>query len=106
MLEMNSGSHKTNRNFPLPPGEGQGAGASIRQLAISFDPLSPTLPRRGRGNVGQQCISMICPGPCSFKLACFDRRMARCVLRCCCSSFFSTPRDCMNRLLSMVSCDT
>jgi len=65
MLNMNSGCHKTNRKFPLPPGEGQGEGASIRQLAI-FDPrplasLSPTLPRstqktgiEGRDNVGQQ----------------------------------------------------
>jgi len=53
MLDMISGCHKTNRKFPLPPGEGQGEGASIRQLAI-FDPRSPTLPRRGRENVGQQ----------------------------------------------------
>jgi len=46
--------------FPLPPGEGQGEGASIKQLAI-FDPrplasLSPTLPLRGREYVGQQWL--------------------------------------------------
>ena len=57
MLDMISGCHKTNRKFPLPPGEGQGEGASIRQLAI-FDPRSPTLPRRGRENVGQQWVSL------------------------------------------------
>ena len=53
MPDMNSGCQKTNRTFPLPPGEGQGEGASIKQLAI-FDPLSPTLPLRGREYVGQQ----------------------------------------------------
>ena len=59
MLDMDASRHKTNRTSPLPPGEGQGEGASIRQLAI-FGPrplasLFPTLPLRGREYAGQQC---------------------------------------------------
>jgi hypothetical protein len=38
--------------FLLPPGEGQEEGIEITGSSCCFDPLSPTLPLRGRGLIG------------------------------------------------------